>query len=357
MDAETDTAAAKPTPLTGWWIAAVVVIGVMAAALAVGGMILSFRAVSAEMAGPFGHWAWLVPIVTDLAVLVFSGVDLLLNRLSMGHWLARVVVYGATIATIAMNYSAGDSQAGRVAHIMMPSIWVAFIELMRHVVRRLTGLADGTLREPVPAARWILAPWRTAKLWRRMVLWQTNSYPKALAQERRRLEAIALLQEEHGPLWRWRVGPLVRLRLSLGESVRATGQAHSDADQDDAHADESRIEASVRNEESATHNGPEAATQRTDPKPATRTGRTARTTAPKVTRLTPHTERTRIIHGLIAQHGADGVTPKVVAEALGIDRSNGYRALQRFLKENPPRPEKSPEAASEDDPERAWAAS
>lgn len=227
MDAETRTTPAKPTPLSRWWIAAVIVIGVMATALAVGGMMLSFRAVSAEMAGTFGNWAWLVPIVIDLVVLVFSGVDLLLNRMRMGHVLARVAVYGATAGTICLNYSAGGSTAGRIAHILMPSVWVVFIELMRHIVRRLTGLADGTLREPIPVARWILAPWRTAKLWRRMVLWQTNSYPKALAQERQRLEAIARLQEAHGLFWRWRVTPLVRLELSLGErpSTRLTDNA------------------------------------------------------------------------------------------------------------------------------------
>lgn len=346
MDGESRTIPAKPTPLNGWWIAAVVVIGVMAAALAVGGMVLSFRAVSAEMAGAFGQWAWLVPVVTDLAVFVFSGVDLLLNRLRMSHPLARVVVYVATLGTIALNYSAGGTTAGRIAHILMPSIWVAFVELMRHVVRRLTGLADGTLREPVPAARWILAPWRTVNLWRRMILWSTNSYPKALAQERQRLEAIALLRDKHGRRWRWRVSPLVRLQLSLGEAVPA----------DDARIAESRTEPHVRIEDPATHTALDDAPQRTDSKPATRTGRTKREGAPKVTRLTPHTERARIISGLIAQHGADGVTARIVGDALGVDRSNGYRALQRFLKENPTRPEQAPEAAPEDEPERAGAA-
>lgn len=222
MDGETPTAPAPPAPLEGWWIAAVVVIGTMAALIAIGGMILSFRAVSHEMTPAFGpRWAWLVPVVVDLSVFVFSGVDLLLNRLRMNHPLARFTVYGATFGTVWLNYSAGGSVAGRTAHILMPSIWVVFVELMRHVVRRLTGLADGTLREPVPAVRWILAPWRTAKLWRRMVLWRTNSYPAALVQEKERLAIIAVLQAKHGRFWRWRVTPLVRLQLSLGEPVQA----------------------------------------------------------------------------------------------------------------------------------------
>jgi hypothetical protein len=126
---------------------------------------------------------------------------------------------------------------------------------------------------------------------------------------------------------------------------------------DDAHATESRIDPPVRIEEPATHTELGEAPQRIEPKPAPRNERTVRATGPKVTRLTPHTERARIIGALIAQHGVDGVTARIVGDALGVDRSNGYRALQRFLKENPTRAEKAPEAAPEDEPERAWTAS
>src|SRR4030081_856795 len=112
-------------PLGSGWVAVTVVIGVMAALIALGGMVLSFRAVSAEMVPAFGaRWAWLVPIVVDLTVFVFSGVDLVLARLDMGHPLARWTVYGATGGTVWLNYSAGGSAAGRGAHVLMPAIWV-----------------------------------------------------------------------------------------------------------------------------------------------------------------------------------------------------------------------------------------
>ena len=203
--------------LTGGWLAVVVVVGIMAAAIAVGGMILSFCAVSSEMAPAFGTWSVLVPIVIDLSVFVFSGVDLVLARLDMPHPLARWTVYGATFGTVYLNYSAGGTLPGRVAHVLMPSIWVIFIELMRHIVRRKVNLATGTHREPIPAARWFLSPWPTAKLWRRMVLWRVNSYTAALAAERRRLAALAVAREEHGRLWRGKVSPLLRMQISMGE--------------------------------------------------------------------------------------------------------------------------------------------
>jgi len=216
-DSDKAEPAKKTEPLGAGWITVTVVIGIMAALIALGGMTLSFRAVRAEMVPAFGAWALLVPIVVDLAVFVFSGVDLVLARLDMSHPLARWTVYAATVGTVWLNYSAGGSAAGRSAHVLMPSIWVVFVELMRHVVRRQTSLATGTLREPIPAARWLLAPLPTFLLFRRMVLWRQHSYPAALAMERRRLEAVAIARQWHGRAWRRKVGPLIRLQINLAE--------------------------------------------------------------------------------------------------------------------------------------------
>ena len=223
-----DAAPAAPAsstvePLGAGWLAVTVVIGIMAALIALGGMVLSFRAVSAEMVPAFGaRWAWLVPIVVDLTVFVFSGVDLVLARLDMGHPLARWTVYGATAGTVWLNYSAGGDPAGRSAHVLMPSIWVVFVELMRHVVRRQTNLATGSHREPIPAARWLLSPLPTFLLFRRMALWRVHSYTRALEMERRRLGAVATARAMHGTFWRRHVGPLMRLQINLGEADAAS---------------------------------------------------------------------------------------------------------------------------------------
>jgi hypothetical protein len=209
----------KVPALGGGWITVTVVIGVMAALIALGGMVLSFRAVSTEMIPAFGRqWSWLVPIVVDLTVFVFSGVDLVLARLDMSHPLARWTVYGATAGTVYLNYNAAGALPGRVAHVLMPSIWVVFIELMRHVVRVQTNLATGSRRQPIPAVRWMASPWPSVKVWRRMVLWRINSYDTALDQERQRLAAVAVARQLYGRRWRWRIGPLLRLQIALGEA-------------------------------------------------------------------------------------------------------------------------------------------
>lgn len=215
-----------PEPLGPGWLTVTVVIGILAALIAVAGMILSFHAVSERMTPSFGpRWAWLVPLVVDLTVLVFSGVDLVLNRLAMSHPLARWTVYGATFGTVWLNYAAGGDAAGRLAHVLMPSVWVMFVELMRHVVRRTALRVIGTLREPIPAARWLLAPLPTFLLWRRMVLWRVNKYTAALAMERVRLNRIAAMRDEHGRMWRWRVSAATRLSINLGETEAPAPQS------------------------------------------------------------------------------------------------------------------------------------
>lgn len=300
-------------PLGPGWITVVIVVGIMAALIALGGMVLSFRAVSAEMAPAFGSkWAWLVPIVVDLTVFVFSGVDLVLARLDMGHPLARWTVYGATAGTVWLNYSAGGSAAGRTAHVLMPSIWVVFIELMRHVVRRQTNLATGSVREPIPAARWIVSPWPTLKLWRRMILWRQHSYTAALAMERTRLGAIATARQMHGKGWRKQVGPLMRLQINLGEAdAAAVASALTLAAERPLTGRPGGQDAAADAATARPESGQDAATSAAKPRPSARP-RSGQDTAGKVAKL-------------VAKHPEWSASQ--VAASLGI----GERTARRYL--------------------------
>ena len=281
-----DSGKTEPGPLGAGWITVTVVIGVMAALIALGGMTLSFRAVRAEMIPAFGAWALLVPIVVDLAVFVFSGVDLVLARLDMSHPLARWTVYAATAGTVWLNYSAGGSAAGRSAHVLMPSIWVVFVELMRHVVRRQTSLATGSLREPIPAARWLLAPGPTFLLFRRMVLWRQHSYPAALAMERRRLEAVAIARQWYGRAWRRKVGPLIRLQIDLAElDAPALATALALAAQRPLTSQLTGEQPANGTADQRPESGPQSATAPAGPRPSTRPSRGADTAA-KVAKTT-----------------------------------------------------------------------
>lgn len=330
------------TPLgTGWNITSIA-IGIFAALIAAGGMILSFRAVSAEMIPAFGtHWAWLVPIVVDLTVLVFSGVDLVLTRHGIAHPIPRVTVYAATFGTIWLNYGAGGNLVGRIAHILMPSIWVMFVETMRHVVRHKANLVGVSLRQPIPAARWILSPWPTAMLWRRMILWQVNSYTLALAHERERLRTIAGLREKHGRLWRLHVSPLVRLELAMGPGATllpgSTEPPSGTVEPGPSAAPGTAVEPSHGTPaEGSAEPVPEPAMERpTEPKrqvPAPRSapranrsrGTAGKRSAGPAMSLVPNPEWPAVVKKIVADRGPD-VYLSVIQSALGCSKSTASR--------------------------------
>jgi hypothetical protein len=81
-----------------------------------------------------------------------------------------------TVGTIAANAAAGWPDAIAVGlHVAAPVMLLAMLEAGRAVLLRRIGIAAGTARDRIPCARWLLAPWRTWLVWRRMVLWQITS--------------------------------------------------------------------------------------------------------------------------------------------------------------------------------------
>ncbi|WP_067450452.1 DUF2637 domain-containing protein [Actinomadura macra] len=151
----------------------------------------------------FGDQAWIVPAGVDLGILALVSVALLLEWLAMPMPALRWMAMAFTGATVWLNVSAAHGDpAGVVMHAAMPVLFVTFVEAVRHAIRRRAGIAAGTVREGIPVARWLLAPFSTFRLWRRMVLWQITSYPRALVAEQRRRHALALLRDRYGRGWK-----------------------------------------------------------------------------------------------------------------------------------------------------------
>ncbi len=177
--------------------------GVFFAGLAGLGGYGSFASVR-DVAEPwFGDEAWIVPAGVDLGILALVSVALLLEWLAMPMPALRWMAFAFTAATVWLNISAAHGDVtGMVMHAAMPVLFITFIEAVRHAIRRRAGIAAGTVREGVPIARWLLAPFSTFRLWRRMVLWQITSYPDALQAEQRRRHALALLDDHYGRKWK-----------------------------------------------------------------------------------------------------------------------------------------------------------
>lgn len=202
--------------------AAVAVVAAMVAVLGLLGFVNSAAAVAEAARPSFGSLAWTVPIGVDLGIAIFAALDIVLARLNMRlRWL-RLIPWALTAATVYLNVAGETSAFGKVAHAVLPCLWVVAVEVAAHVIRVRAGIEAGTRMDRIRPSRWFLSPFRTAALWRRMVLWEIRSYSDALARERARLLALTELQDTYGAIaWRWQAPRRVRALYRLGELTPA----------------------------------------------------------------------------------------------------------------------------------------
>jgi hypothetical protein len=193
------------------------IVAPLTAALAVLGGIGSFTTVR-DLAVPwFGRSAWIVPAGIDIGILALLAWDLLTEYLGLPWPLLRWIAWAFIAGTVYLNIAAAHGNpVGSVMHAAMPALFVTFTEGVRHLIRQLAGLANGTRIEGIPLPRWLLAPRSSFSLRRHMVLWHVTSYQEGLRLECGRLLAISLLQETYGRwLWRWKAPLHERLALRL----------------------------------------------------------------------------------------------------------------------------------------------
>ena len=137
-----DTARTRP-PTDGEMTAATTV-AVLAAALGLLGFVNSFRAVARAAQASFGELAPTVPLGIDLAIAVFSAMDIVLARLDMRPRWVRLVPWSLTAVTIYLNAAGQPAWFGRVAHAVFPALWVVAVSLAAHVIRARAQLTAGT---------------------------------------------------------------------------------------------------------------------------------------------------------------------------------------------------------------------
>jgi hypothetical protein len=175
---------------------AVAVLSLLSAGLAALGGIGSFSTVRRLAVPWFGaSSAWIAPVGIDTGILVLLGWDLLAEFLGMPWPVLRWVAWTFIGGTVYLNVAAAHGNpVGSVMHAAMPSLFIVATEGIRHLVRQLTGLANGTRIEGIPLARWLLAPRSSFILWRHMVLWHVTSYHDGLRLEYDRVLAISGLR-------------------------------------------------------------------------------------------------------------------------------------------------------------------
>jgi hypothetical protein len=178
-------------------ITGVVLVVLVLAAYAAAGSYESLSHLAARHRVPLPQYA---PIGLDGGLI---GTILLSTGLTWaGHpigWL-RMAARMFAAGTVAANAAAGWPDPVAVfLRVFAPALLVIITEAVHSVL--LARREDA--RDPIPFARWLLAPWPTFRLWRRMVLWRVNSYSRAVDMELDRLRAVrALAAKYKGQDWR-----------------------------------------------------------------------------------------------------------------------------------------------------------
>jgi hypothetical protein len=191
----------------------------LTSALGVGGFIISFERVNDAMRPYFGGLAWMVPIGVDLGIFVFTALDLLMAYRDLRSVWLRYVPRALVAVTIYLNVVGVEDLQGKVAHAVLPGLWVIAVEVAGLAARMVFGLATGRARlERIRRSRWLLAPIATARLRRRMVLREETSFTAARDRDLAFELAKADMRDRYGPVsWRWKAPRRERLLLRRGE--------------------------------------------------------------------------------------------------------------------------------------------
>lgn len=171
----------------------------------------------------------LSPLEIDAGLVVVIALDITLTWL--GHPIGglRMLARVLGIGTIAANVAAGwPDPVGSSMRAFAPVIIVAVTEAFRaFLLRRHRDIAE----EGVPFSRWVLAPWPTFILWRRMKLWDIHGYRAAVDMELSRRQAIVKLEMQFGGEWKsaapadlvWMLRAGVRMPEALARVRELTG--------------------------------------------------------------------------------------------------------------------------------------
>nr|BFD92236.1 DUF2637 domain-containing protein [Kitasatospora sp. Xyl93] len=187
----------------------------------------------------FGDFSYAFPVGVDAGIVALLAMDLhLIRKGAPAPWL-RLLAHTFTAATIYFNAaSAGPLTAnptGTAMHAVIPIMFVAVVEAGRRLVIRITRIEAGHQRDGVPLHRWILAPWPSFRMFRRMRLNGIPSYDRAVELERERLVYQVMLERDHDGDWRKapadQLLPLTmeRFGLSVDEALALPARAEEQA--------------------------------------------------------------------------------------------------------------------------------
>uniref|UniRef100_UPI002F912233 DUF2637 domain-containing protein n=1 Tax=Kitasatospora indigofera TaxID=67307 RepID=UPI002F912233 len=195
--------AAVRVELAGWEKGMLLLVLLLGMAMAGIGLASSYRAVAdkARLDWGWADHAWMLPVAVDVSIIAYGLGHLFLIRMERPAWWVRLLPVGLTVLTIWLNWGTGDNVGGKVSHAGVVIVWVGFTEYVAHLYGAHIARLKGTVRDTVPARRWILQPYGTAIITRQMALWDLT-YGEALELHRQREVYVKRLTQRHGKKWR-----------------------------------------------------------------------------------------------------------------------------------------------------------
>ncbi|WP_329501481.1 DUF2637 domain-containing protein [Kitasatospora herbaricolor] len=195
--------AAVRVELAGWEKGMLGLVLLLGMAMAGIGLASSYRAVAdkARIDWGWADHAWMLPVAVDVSIIAYGLGHLLLIRFERPAWWVRLLPVGLTVLTIWLNWNTGANPGGKVSHAGVVIVWVGFTEYVAHLYGAHIAKLKGTVRDTVPARRWILQPYGTAIITRQMALWDLT-YTEALELHRQRKVYVKRLTQRHGKGWR-----------------------------------------------------------------------------------------------------------------------------------------------------------
>lgn len=150
------------------------------------------------------------PIGIDASIVALLAMDLVMVRRHTPWPLLRFAAHAMTLATVVFNGADGIDKGVSVwdglwadplralSHAVMPVLFVLGVEAARRLLMHAARIAEGTETDRIPLHRWVLAPGRTGRLYRRMRLANVRSYDEMVEREQALDGYRVWLTQQHG---------------------------------------------------------------------------------------------------------------------------------------------------------------
>ncbi|WEH43978.1 DUF2637 domain-containing protein [Streptomyces sp. AM 2-1-1] len=201
----------------------------------------------------------LFAVGVDVGIMVMIAVDLLMAWLKRPIGWIRYPVWFLTGATVVLNAASGapKDQAWKFmdyiaagAHGVVPILFITVVELGRTAIDRAMR-PDHAERDSIPLIRWVLAPFATPRIYRRMRLWGVTSYPEMIRRDQDLIAYEQWLKRKHkGDLGKASEDELLPMKMAPYGYTVAEALAMPDA-QDQA-AEQRKEEAASRRRNAET---------------------------------------------------------------------------------------------------------